>query len=148
MAPIRILLADDHPMFRYGLRAVFDSSPSTELVGEARDGDEAVAMAGELRPDVVLMDVTMPGHQHRDRRPAAPEPEDRPQLRLHGAGEAQREHTSGGHRPGPSGRARATVRLTRGLQWRQRHDPYAVRRRHQRPRRTMASPVKVSRGPG
>jgi CheY-like chemotaxis protein len=61
MTPIRILLADDHPMFRYGLWAVLDSSPDTTLVGEAATGDEAVAQAAELRPDVVLMDLTMPG---------------------------------------------------------------------------------------
>jgi DNA-binding NarL/FixJ family response regulator len=58
---IRIVLADDHPMFRYGLRAVLGSDPGVELVGEAGSGDEAVALAGELRPDVVLMDLTMPG---------------------------------------------------------------------------------------
>ena len=58
---IRVLLADDHPMFRYGLRAVLASDPGTDLVGEAGDGDEAVTLALELRPDVVLMDLTMPG---------------------------------------------------------------------------------------
>jgi DNA-binding NarL/FixJ family response regulator len=58
---IRILLADDHPMFRYGLRAVLASDPATELVGEAGTGEEAVAKARELHPDVVLMDLTMPG---------------------------------------------------------------------------------------
>jgi DNA-binding NarL/FixJ family response regulator len=58
---IRVLLADDHPMFRYGLRAVLASDPGTDLVGEAGDGGEAVTLALELRPDVVLMDLTMPG---------------------------------------------------------------------------------------
>jgi DNA-binding NarL/FixJ family response regulator len=61
MTPIRVLLADDHPMFRYGLRAVLASDPATELVGEAASGDEAVVQATSLHPDVVLMDLTMPG---------------------------------------------------------------------------------------
>ncbi|GIF47127.1 LuxR family two component transcriptional regulator [Asanoa ferruginea] len=61
MEPIRILLADDHPVFRYGIRAVLASDPRSELVGEAGNGDEAVAKAAELAPDVVLMDLTMPG---------------------------------------------------------------------------------------
>jgi DNA-binding NarL/FixJ family response regulator len=58
---VRVLLADDHPMFRYGLRAVLASDPATELVGEAASGDDAVAQAAALAPDVVLMDLTMPG---------------------------------------------------------------------------------------
>lgn len=58
---IRILLADDHPIFRYGLRAVLASDPETELVGEAGSGEEAVELTRRLRPDVVLMDITMPG---------------------------------------------------------------------------------------
>jgi DNA-binding NarL/FixJ family response regulator len=58
---IRVLLADDHPMFRYGLRAVLGSDPGVELVGEAGSGEEAVTLAGALDPDVVLMDLTMPG---------------------------------------------------------------------------------------
>ncbi|GIF69223.1 DNA-binding response regulator [Asanoa ishikariensis] len=58
---IRILLADDHPVFRYGIRAVLTSDPRSDLVGEAGTGDEAVAKALDLAPDVVLMDLTMPG---------------------------------------------------------------------------------------
>jgi DNA-binding NarL/FixJ family response regulator len=58
---IRVLLADDHPMFRYGLRAALDTDPEIALVGEAATGEEAVAQARELTPDVVVMDLTMPG---------------------------------------------------------------------------------------
>jgi DNA-binding NarL/FixJ family response regulator len=58
---IRILLADDHPIFRYGLRAVLASDPETELVGEAGSGEDAVELTRRLRPDVVLMDISMPG---------------------------------------------------------------------------------------
>jgi DNA-binding NarL/FixJ family response regulator len=58
---VTILVADDHPMFRYGLRSVFASETRTSLVGEASTGDEAVKLAEELKPDVVIMDLTMPG---------------------------------------------------------------------------------------
>ncbi len=61
MNPIRILVADDHTLFRSGLRALFGSVPDTEVAGEAADGEEAVAKAAELEPDVVLMDIQMPG---------------------------------------------------------------------------------------
>jgi DNA-binding NarL/FixJ family response regulator len=59
-ARLRVLIADDHPLFRDGLRAMFESEPDIELVGEAATGEEAVALAAELHPDVVLMDVQMP----------------------------------------------------------------------------------------
>lgn len=59
--PIRILIADDHTLFREGLRALFGSLPETAVVGEAREGSEAVAATIELQPDVVLMDIQMPG---------------------------------------------------------------------------------------
>jgi DNA-binding NarL/FixJ family response regulator len=58
--PIRVLVADDHPVFRYGMRALLYADPHTELVGEATNGEEAVARALELRPDVILMDFDMP----------------------------------------------------------------------------------------
>ncbi len=61
MNPIRILVADDHALFRGGLGALFHSVPDTEVVGEAATGAEAVALAADLLPDVVLMDIQMPG---------------------------------------------------------------------------------------
>ncbi len=61
MERTRILLADDHTIFRYGLRAMLSSLPEYEVVGEATTGEEAVTLTAELRPDVILMDVQMPG---------------------------------------------------------------------------------------
>jgi DNA-binding NarL/FixJ family response regulator len=58
---IRILLADDHTLFRDGLRALFNSLPDTEVVGEAASGAQAIQQAEKHQPDVVLMDVQMPG---------------------------------------------------------------------------------------
>ena len=59
--PLRVLIADDHPLFRDGLRTLLASAPDTELVGEASTGEEAVTLAAELQPDVVVMDLQMPG---------------------------------------------------------------------------------------
>ena len=59
--PIRVLVADDHPFFRDGVRALLDSVSDTQVVGEAATGDEAVELALAARPDVVLMDLQMPG---------------------------------------------------------------------------------------
>lgn len=59
--PIRLLIADDHPVFRQGLRAMLNSNDRYDVIGEAADGDQAVRGALELSPDVVLMDLRMPG---------------------------------------------------------------------------------------
>jgi DNA-binding NarL/FixJ family response regulator len=61
MEPIRILIADDHTLFRDGLRWLLASVADTEVVGEAANGQEAVSQAMALQPDVVLMDIQMPG---------------------------------------------------------------------------------------
>ena len=61
MDKLSILIADDHPIFRKGLRALLASLPQAELVGEASNGTEAARKAAELQPDVVLMDLQMPG---------------------------------------------------------------------------------------
>jgi two-component system, NarL family, response regulator LiaR len=58
--PIRLLIADDHGIVRQGLRMFLGSDPELEIIGEARDGAEAVELAIEYRPDVVLMDLLMP----------------------------------------------------------------------------------------
>ena len=57
---IRLLIADDHPVVRAGLRGMLSAEPDFEVVGEATNGAEAVALTGELRPDIVLMDLRMP----------------------------------------------------------------------------------------
>jgi len=61
MGPIRLLIADDHPVVRDGLRAMLATQPDMELLGEAATGTEAVTQARAMRPDVVLMDLQMPG---------------------------------------------------------------------------------------
>ncbi|MBN2980407.1 MULTISPECIES: response regulator [Cohnella] len=58
---LRIMLADDHPMFREGLTASLGSVPEFEVVGEASGGEEAVRLAQQLQPDIILMDINMPG---------------------------------------------------------------------------------------
>src|SRR5207237_10463453 len=57
---IRVLLAEDQPIVRAGFRALLDAEADLEVAGEAADGREAVALAHELRPDLVLMDIRMP----------------------------------------------------------------------------------------
>ena len=61
MDQIRILIADDHPVFRFGLRALLNAMPDTEVVGEGTTGEEVIALADSVRPDVILMDINMPG---------------------------------------------------------------------------------------
>jgi DNA-binding NarL/FixJ family response regulator len=61
MNPLTVLIADDHPLFRKGMRNLLESMPDIELIGEAKSGSEAVEMAVERQPDLVLMDLQMPG---------------------------------------------------------------------------------------
>ena len=58
--PIRVLIADDHRLFAEALEAILDMEPDMEVVGRARNGEEAVEQALELKPDVILMDISMP----------------------------------------------------------------------------------------
>ncbi|MEJ2266342.1 MAG: response regulator transcription factor [Anaerolineales bacterium] len=60
MKPIRILIADDHPVFRFGMRALLETEADFEVVAEASTGEEAIALTNQWRPDIVLMDITMP----------------------------------------------------------------------------------------
>ena len=57
---IRILLADDHTLLRNGIRALLENEPDISIVGEAEDGRNAIKLAGQLKPDVILMDIAMP----------------------------------------------------------------------------------------
>jgi len=59
-SPIRILIADDHPLFRDGLRRLLQGQPGFEVVGEASDGDILVALARKTKPDILLLDLSMP----------------------------------------------------------------------------------------
>ncbi|HWH04803.1 MAG TPA: response regulator transcription factor [Gaiellaceae bacterium] len=58
--PVRVLVADDHRLFAEALQAILDADDRLEVVGVAKDGAEAVALAERLRPDVVLLDISMP----------------------------------------------------------------------------------------
>ncbi len=58
---VRVLIADDHPVFRFGLRTLLKADPAFEVVGEAVNGEEAIEKTSALHPDVILMDLNMPG---------------------------------------------------------------------------------------
>ena len=76
-ASIKVLIADDEPLIRAGLRLILDGAPDIAIIGEADDGDTAVQLAAELAPDVVLMDIRMPhtnGIAATKRITATPEP--------------------------------------------------------------------------
>jgi len=60
--PVRILIADDHPIVRKGLRSLLDEEPEIKVVGEAEDGTQALAEIERLRPDIAIVDMMMPGH--------------------------------------------------------------------------------------
>jgi len=61
MEPLRVLIADDHPLFRHGLSTLLSASPDFEVVGEVTTGEEVMTQAATLQPDVILMDIQMPG---------------------------------------------------------------------------------------
>jgi DNA-binding NarL/FixJ family response regulator len=60
MSDLRIIIADDHPVFLAGLKTVVDGEPDIEIVGQASDGDQALTMIEELRPDIAVLDIGMP----------------------------------------------------------------------------------------
>src|ERR1700685_2433685 len=62
LQPTRILIADDHPIFRDGLRRLLETEPDLKVIGEACDGAEAVRLAKQLKPDILLLDLAMPRH--------------------------------------------------------------------------------------
>lgn len=60
MSPIRVLIADDHPMFRFGLRTLLSTEADIDVVGEATTGQAAIELAATLHPDLILMDINLP----------------------------------------------------------------------------------------
>jgi DNA-binding NarL/FixJ family response regulator len=61
MSTLKILIADDHPVFRDGIRTLLEATPNIEVVGDATTGEEAILLAAQCQPDLILMDVQMPG---------------------------------------------------------------------------------------
>ena len=61
MSKIKVLVVDDHDLFRRGLTEVLEDEPDMAVIGEARNGNEAIEMAGRLHPDLLFMDLNMPG---------------------------------------------------------------------------------------
>ena len=61
MDPIHVLIADDHPFYREGVRTMLHTAPNIEIIGEAANGEDTIAQAERLQPDVILMDLKMPG---------------------------------------------------------------------------------------
>jgi len=61
MQKIRVLIVDDHPVFRFGLHSLLISLPDIEVVGEVTNGEDAISQTEELQPDIILMDINMPG---------------------------------------------------------------------------------------
>jgi DNA-binding NarL/FixJ family response regulator len=77
MSTLRVLIADDHPVFRDGIRSLLEATPNIEVVGEATTGEEAILLAAQCQPDLILMDVQMPGVNgiEATRRIAASQPQ-------------------------------------------------------------------------
>ncbi len=67
--PITIIIVDDHEVVRNGIRSYLETVPEFQVVGEAASGEEAIALVTELIPDIVLMDLIMPGHGRRGDHP-------------------------------------------------------------------------------
>jgi DNA-binding NarL/FixJ family response regulator len=70
--PIRIVIADDHPIYRDGLRRLLQAEPDLNVIGEAADGSEAVRLAGQLKPDILPLDPSRSTPRFRSRNVPAP----------------------------------------------------------------------------
>ena len=135
--PIRVLIVDDHAVVRMGLRAFFDLQDDIEVVGEAGDGSEGVALARRLKPDVVLMDLMMPNMDGLTAiariKGEMPETEIVAMTSLHRGGEGHRGPR--GRRVGlpPQGRRGRRGRRRRPRRLRRRGPPRSGRRPAARP---------------